>query len=72
MAEAYATKLIWGSDSPFQSYVAQLGDEVVSLRSTVEAEVACVHNLPENLKQAVAQDNLLSLLQLKDENVLSR
>ncbi|MBE35658.1 MAG: hypothetical protein CMI16_08925 [Opitutaceae bacterium] len=72
MAEAYPTKLIWGSDSPFQSYVALLGDEVLSLRSTVEAESACVHNLPENLKPAIAQDNLLSLLQLKDENVLTR
>ncbi len=67
MAEAYPTKLIWGSDTPFQSYV----DENISLISTYEQELDCVHALPDDLKQAVAHDNLLSLLQLKNENILS-
>ena len=68
MAEAYQTKLIWGSDTPFQSYV----DSEYSLRSTYAEELDCVHALPENLKQAVAHDNLLNLLQLKDESILTR
>lgn len=72
LAEAYPTKLMWGSDSPFQSYVASLGDSVLSLRSTVEAEAACVKALPATLRPAIGCDNLLTLLQLKDEKLLSR
>ena len=72
LAEAYPTKLIWGSDTPFQSYVAHIDGTFVSLRSTYAEEAACLHALPEKLKQAVSQDNLLALLQLKDANVLSR
>jgi len=68
MAEAYPTKLIWGSDTPFQSYV----DHDIALVSTYQQELACVHALPDDLKQAVGRDNLLSLLQLKDENILTR
>ena len=51
MAEAYPKKLMWGSDSPFQSYVAALGDSVLSLRSTVEQEVAwrAAHQIPDML-----------------------
>lgn len=67
LAAAYPTKFIWGSDTPFQSYV----DSDYSLRSTYAEEVACLNTLSPELKQAVAHDNLLSLLQLKDENILS-
>ena len=72
LAEAYPTKLIWGSDTPFQSYVAEIEGKFVSLRSTYAAETACVQALPEALRQAVGHDNLLALLQLKDANVLTR
>jgi predicted TIM-barrel fold metal-dependent hydrolase len=72
MAEAYPKKLIWGSDTPFQSYVAHIDGTFVSLRSTYAAETACVHALPEPLRRAVGQDNLLSLLQLKHEHILTR
>ncbi len=68
LAAAYPTKFIWGSDSPFQSYV----DKDYSLRSTYAEEVACLNALPAQLKQAVAHDNLLALLQLKDANLLTR
>lgn len=67
LAEAYPTKLIWGSDTPFQSYV----DAEYSLRSTYAEEVACLNSVSEKLKQAIAQDNLLTLLQLKDESILT-
>ena len=68
MAETYPHKLIWGSDTPFQSYV----DDQYSLISTYKDELDCVHALPAALKPAVTQDNLLKLLQLKDESILTR
>ncbi len=68
LATAYPTKLIWGSDTPFQSYV----DKDIALRSTYEEETACLEALPATAKQAVACDNLLALLQLKDARLLSR
>jgi predicted TIM-barrel fold metal-dependent hydrolase len=68
LAAAYPTKFIWGSDSPFQSYV----DKDYSLRSTYAEEVACLNALPAKLQQAIAHDNLLALLQLKDATVLTR
>ena len=68
MAEAYPNKLIWGSDTPFQSYV----DQNIALRSTYAEEVACVQALPADLRQAVGHDNLLVLLQLDDPHLLTR
>ena len=72
LAETYPTKLIWGSDTPFQSYVADIDGKFVSLRSTYAAETDCVKALPEKLRQAVGQDNLLALLQLKNADLLAR
>jgi predicted TIM-barrel fold metal-dependent hydrolase len=72
LAEAYPTKLIWGSDTPFQSYVAHIDGKFVSLRSTYAEEVACVQALPDALRQAAGHDNLLAWLQLKDAHLLSR
>ncbi len=68
LAETYPTKLIWGSDTPFQSYV----DKDYSLISTYAQETACLHALPAALKQAAGHDNLLALLQLKDVKILTR
>jgi len=72
LAEAYPTKLIWGSDTPFQSYVAHIDGQFISLRSTYAEETACVQALPEPLRNAVGHDNLLSLLQLKNERILTQ
>ena len=68
MAEAYPNKLIWGSDTPFQSYV----DQNIALRSTYAEEVACVQALPPTLRRAVGHDNLLTLLELNDTHLLTR
>ncbi|MBP9912649.1 MAG: hypothetical protein KBF26_04500, partial [Opitutaceae bacterium] len=68
LAAAYPTRFIWGSDTPFQSYV----DKDYSLRSTYAEEVACLNALPDQLRTAVAQNNLLALLKLKDASVLTR
>ncbi len=72
LAETYPAKLMWGSDTPFQSYVANLGSEVLSLRSTYREEVDCVRALPEKLRTAVTHANTLAWLQLKDESILTR
>jgi len=67
LAEAYPTKFIWGSDTTFQSYV----DHKLSLRSSYAAETDCLRSLPPSLHRAVTCDNLLNLLQLKDETPLA-
>lgn len=72
LAEAYPTKLMWGSDTPFQSYVAHIDGKFVSLRSTYKAEAECVHALPAQLKKAVAEQNTLAWLKLKDAKILTR
>jgi predicted TIM-barrel fold metal-dependent hydrolase len=72
LAEAYPAKLIWGSDTPFQSYVGHLDGQLVSLRSTYAEEVACVNALPDKLRRAAGGKNLLALLKLKNANVLAR
>jgi predicted TIM-barrel fold metal-dependent hydrolase len=72
LAEAYPTKLIWGSDTPFESYVADIDGQFVSLRSTYAAETACVFALPKKLQRAIGHDNVLAWLQLKDASLLTR
>lgn len=72
MAKRYPKKLIWGSDSPFQSYVAKHDGELLSLRSTYEEETSCLYALPESVQKTIAHDNLLALLNLKHEDLLAR
>ncbi|WP_438480452.1 amidohydrolase family protein [Oleiharenicola lentus] len=72
LAEAYPKKLIWGSDTPFESFVGKGENGLISLRCTYEEEVACLRALPESAPNAIAHDNLLALLKLKDESVLTR
>lgn len=63
LAATYPEKLMWGSDSPFQSYV----DQDMSLRSTYAEEVDCLKYLPPELHQKVCHDNVLNYLQLPDD-----
>ncbi|MDR2674016.1 MAG: amidohydrolase [Opitutaceae bacterium] len=72
LAERYPSKLIWGSDTPFQTFVAGGEAGLISLRSTYEEEIACLRSLPEKTVSVIAHDNLLSLLRLKDESILTR
>jgi predicted TIM-barrel fold metal-dependent hydrolase len=72
LAETYPDKLIWGSDTPFESFVARENGTLISLRSTYEEEIACVRALPEKLQAAITHTNTLAWLQLKDENLLTR
>lgn len=71
LATAYPQKLIWGSDTPFQSFVAREEGTLISLRSTYEEEVACLRALPPALQTAVAYDNTLAFLRLVNPAVLA-
>jgi predicted TIM-barrel fold metal-dependent hydrolase len=72
LAAAYPTKLMWGSDSPFQSYVAKTQGTLMSLRSTYEEEVDCFKALPPQAQTLSGQDNIIKYLKLKDESILTR
>lgn len=64
LAEAYPKKLMWGSDSPYQSFVSQLGGFMLSLISTYKEEVECLDAVPGDLRHAVAAGNTLDFLKL--------
>lgn len=66
LAEAYPDKLMWGSDSPFYSYVARHDGKTLSLLSTYEQEVADLRSVPQPLQKKIAETNTLNFLQLKD------
>lgn len=53
LAEAYPDKLIWGSDSPYYSYVGS----GLTLFSTYSAEGACLYSLPEGIRHRIAFEN---------------
>lgn len=72
LADTYPEKMIWGSDTPFETYIERKDGQGLELRATYEEEIACLRSLPKHLTQAIAHDNLLRLLHLKDDNVLWR
>ena len=72
LAEAYPHKLVWGSDTPFQSFVAKEADGLISLRSTYAEEIACVRALSSEHQRRVAHENTLAFLRIKDPSALER
>jgi predicted TIM-barrel fold metal-dependent hydrolase len=71
LAAAYPHKFMWGSDSPFYSYAAEINHEVVKLISTYEREVAALKASPADVVQRIAATNTLHYLKLADESILS-
>ena len=71
LAAAYPDKLLWGSDSPFYSYVGQLDGRLLSLASSYEKEFAALKAQSANVIQRIAHRNILQFLRLQDENVLT-
>ena len=71
LAAAYPHKFLWGSDSPFYSYAAEIDREVVKLISTYEREVAALTASPSNVVERIAATNTLDYLKLRDESILS-
>jgi predicted TIM-barrel fold metal-dependent hydrolase len=70
LAAAYPRKMMWGSDSPFYTYVGQFGDGLLSLLSTYKRETAALKSQPAAVIQKIAWQNTLDFLKLKDESIL--
>jgi len=71
LAAAYPAKLLWGTDSPFYSYVGKLGTELLSLRSSYAREATALEALSPETLQRVTCANILNFLKLADESILS-
>lgn len=71
LAAAYPTKFMWGSDSPFYSYAAEINHQVVKLISTYEKEVRALQASPREVVTRIASTNTLAYLKLHDESILS-
>jgi predicted TIM-barrel fold metal-dependent hydrolase len=67
LAAAYPNKFMWGSDSPFYSYAAEINGEVVKLISTYEAEVKALKASGDAVVQRIAGDNTLAFLGMNAE-----
>jgi hypothetical protein len=59
-------KLLWGSDSPFYSYVSRHDGALISLRSSYARETACLDALPADALKRVTCSNILDYLQLPE------
>lgn len=71
LAEAYPTKFMWGSDSPFYSYAAEIDHEIVRLICNYEKEVTSLKKNAPEVVQRIAYHNTRDYLKLKDESILS-
>jgi len=65
LAERYPLKLLWGTDSPFYSYIS----EKFSMKCSYASEVSYLKALPEIHQQRVAGSNILDWLRLAPERV---
>jgi predicted TIM-barrel fold metal-dependent hydrolase len=66
LAQAYPNKLMWGSDSPYYSYVGVHDGMTIRLASTYAQEVSVVHALPLELQREIGETNTLACLKMKD------
>ncbi len=71
LAAAYPTKFLWGSDSPYYSYVAMLGAERIALISTYAREIAALRAQPPAVLDRIADQNTRAWLKLEDESILA-
>jgi predicted TIM-barrel fold metal-dependent hydrolase len=71
LAAAYPEKFLWGSDSPYYSYVAMLGTERIALISTYAKEVAALRAHGREVTDRIAHRNTLAYLKLPDESILA-
>ena len=71
LAAAYPNKFMWGSDSPFYSYAAEINSQLVKLISTYEREVTALKASGDEVVRRIAGTNTLKFLKLRDESILS-
>jgi hypothetical protein len=58
LADRYPRKLLWGSDSPFYSFITT----GFALKSTYAAEAGYLHALPDEHRRRVAGENVVAFL----------
>lgn len=63
LAERYPHKLLWGTDSPFYSYLSPR----LSLKGSYAAEISYLKSLPPSHIARIAGSNILDYLRLKTE-----
>jgi hypothetical protein len=66
LAEAFPDKLLWGSDSPYYSFVATIEGQLFELRSSYAQEVSALRALPLQLQQQISETNTLNFLKMKN------
>lgn len=71
LAAAYPLKFLWGSDSPFYSYAAEINGQIVRLISTYAKEVAALKASPREVVDRIANTNTRTFLKLHDESILA-
>ena len=71
LAAAYPTKFLWGSDSPYYSYVGVFESGRLALMSSYAREVAALTAQPGEVIDRIANRNIRDWLKLKDESVLT-
>ncbi|MEX2381792.1 MAG: amidohydrolase family protein [Opitutales bacterium] len=71
LAADYPDKLMWGSDSPFYSYIGRLEDSILSLRSSYEREANCLKALSPEAVKRITCTNILDFLKIDDESILA-
>lgn len=62
LAEAYPDKLMWGSDSPYYSFVAMMDGQHLQLLSSYAQEVSALRALPVELQRQISEGNTLKFL----------
>jgi predicted TIM-barrel fold metal-dependent hydrolase len=70
LAAAYPTKFLWGSDSPYYSFVSTIKGERFALISTYTRELAALKVQPPEVLARIADRNTRAWLRLADESVL--
>ncbi len=68
---AYPEKLMWGSDSPFYSWISMEGRIAVPLKSSYATEVQCLSALPPQGLSRITVENILQFLKLQEDCALS-
>jgi len=71
LAAAYPNKFMWGSDSPFYSYAAEINGQLVRLISTYEREVTALKASNTAVVERISSTNTRAFLKLRDEGLLA-
>jgi len=69
LAKAYPDKLIWGTDSPYYSWIENSHGKKLRLVSSYADEWACVEALPESMIKAITQTNTLNWLGINADRI---